>query len=83
MGGFIIHRIALGTVEQRLILLMGRDGFALRPKQELQVGGRQDEPHSEVGANAVVGVDLDYVELSSMKPMVMLMASGTAVVLEE
>ena len=37
----------------------------------------------EVGANAVVGVDLDYVELSSMKSMVMLVASGTAVVIEE
>ena len=34
----------------------------------------------EVGANAVVGVDLDYVELGSM---VMLVASGTAVVIKE
>jgi uncharacterized protein YbjQ (UPF0145 family) len=33
----------------------------------------------EVGANAVVGVDLDYVELSSSGSMVMLVASGTAV----
>lgn len=33
----------------------------------------------EVGANAVVGVDLDYVELSASKSMVMLVASGTAV----
>ena len=37
----------------------------------------------EVGANAVVGVDLDYVELSSGKSMVMLVASGTAVVVED
>lgn len=37
----------------------------------------------EVGANAVVGVDLDYVELFSAGPMVMLVASGTAVVIEE
>jgi uncharacterized protein YbjQ (UPF0145 family) len=37
----------------------------------------------EVGANAVVGVDLDYVELSSARSMVMLVASGTAVVIEE
>ena len=37
----------------------------------------------EVGANAVVGVDLDYVELSSSGSMVMLVASGTAVVIEE
>lgn len=32
-----------------------------------------------VGANAVVGVDLDYVELSGAGTMVMLVASGTAV----
>jgi len=37
----------------------------------------------EVGANAVVGVDLDYVELSNAGSMVMLVASGTAVVIEE
>jgi uncharacterized protein YbjQ (UPF0145 family) len=36
-----------------------------------------------VGANAVVGVDLDYVELSSAANMVMLVASGTAVVIED
>lgn len=35
----------------------------------------------EVGANAVVGVDLDYVELSASGSMVMLVASGTAVVI--
>jgi uncharacterized protein YbjQ (UPF0145 family) len=35
-----------------------------------------------VGANAVVGVDLDYVELSAAGSMVMLVASGTAVVIE-
>ena len=32
-----------------------------------------------VGANAVVGVDLDYVELSAHSTMIMLVASGTAV----
>jgi uncharacterized protein YbjQ (UPF0145 family) len=37
----------------------------------------------EVGANAVVGVDLDYVELSAAGNMVMLVASGTAVIIEE
>ena len=37
----------------------------------------------EVGANAVVGVDLDYVELSNAGSMVMLVASGTAVVIEK
>ncbi|AGI67248.1 DUF74-family protein [Octadecabacter antarcticus 307] len=35
-----------------------------------------------VGANAVVGVDLDYVELSAAGSMVMLVASGTAVIIE-
>ena len=37
----------------------------------------------EVGANAVVGVDLDYVELSNAGSMVMRVASGTAVVIAE
>ena len=38
----------------------------------------------EVGANAVVGVDLDYVELAGTgSSMVMLVASGTAVRIEE
>lgn len=37
----------------------------------------------EVGANAVVGVDLDYVELSAAGSMVMLVASGTAVKVEQ
>ena len=36
-----------------------------------------------VGANAVIGVDLDYVELASAGTMVMLVASGTAVVIED
>ena len=37
----------------------------------------------EVGVNAVVGVDLDYVELAGAgSSMVMLVASGTAVVIE-
>ena len=40
------------------------------------------EAHA-VGANAVVGVDLDYVELSGAGSMVMLVASGTAVVIAE
>jgi uncharacterized protein YbjQ (UPF0145 family) len=35
-----------------------------------------------VGANAVVGVDLDYVELNA-GVMVLLVASGTAVIIEE
>ena len=39
------------------------------------------EAHA-VGANAVVGVDLDYMELSSAGTMVLLVASGTAVFVE-
>lgn len=39
------------------------------------------EAHS-VGANAVVGVDLDYVELSAGGSMVLLVASGTGVIVE-
>lgn len=39
------------------------------------------EAHA-VGANAVVGVDLNYVELSAAGSMVMLVASGTAVRLD-
>ena len=37
----------------------------------------------EVGANAVVGVDLDYTELSLAGNMVLLVASGTAVRIDE
>lgn len=37
----------------------------------------------EVGANAVVGVDLDYVELSTNGSMILLVASGTAVIIED
>ena len=40
------------------------------------------EAHA-VGANAVVGVDLDYMELSSGGTMVLLVASGTAVTVEK
>ena len=36
-----------------------------------------------VGANAVVGVDLDYMEMSTAGSMVLLVASGTAVVIED
>ena len=36
-----------------------------------------------VGANAVVGIDLDYMELSASGSMVLIVASGTAVKIEE
>jgi uncharacterized protein YbjQ (UPF0145 family) len=35
-----------------------------------------------VGANAVVGVDLDYTEISANSNMIMLVASGTAVIID-
>ena len=38
---------------------------------------------SELGANAVVGVDLDYEVLGANNGMLMVSASGTAVVVEE
>jgi uncharacterized protein YbjQ (UPF0145 family) len=44
--------------------------------QELQ------ERASQLGANAVVGVDLDYEVLGQGNGMLMVSASGTAVVLE-
>ena len=37
----------------------------------------------EVGTNAVVGVDLDYMEMSTAGSMVLLVASGTAVIIED
>ena len=37
----------------------------------------------EVGANVVVGVDLDYVEMSSAGYVLILVASGATVVVEE
>lgn len=40
------------------------------------------EAHA-VAANAVIGVDLDYVELSAAGSMVLLVASGTAVIVEK
>lgn len=40
------------------------------------------EAHS-VGANAVVGVDLDYIELSGNSTMILLVASGTAVWIDD
>ncbi|MDC0652979.1 hypothetical protein OAP35_02270 [Planktomarina temperata] len=36
-----------------------------------------------MGANVVVGVDLDYVEMSSAGSVLILMASGATVVVEE
>ncbi|MDR2112238.1 MAG: heavy metal-binding domain-containing protein, partial [Candidatus Accumulibacter sp.] len=40
------------------------------------------EQAAELGANAVVGVDLDYEVLGEKNGMLMVTASGTAVVVE-
>ena len=41
------------------------------------------ENAAELGANAVVGIDLDYEALSAGEMMLMVIASGTAVVVED
>jgi len=50
----------------------------LRDSRRTALYELKKEAHA-VGANAVVGVDLDYVELSGAGNMVLLVASGTAV----
>ena len=55
---------------------------AMRESRKTALYELKREAHL-VGANAVVGVDLDYVEMGSAgSSMVMLVASGTAVVVE-
>lgn len=54
----------------------------MRDSRRVALYELKKEAHA-VGANAVVGVDLDYVELSAAGSMDMLVASGTAVVIEE
>ncbi|MDG1116937.1 MAG: heavy metal-binding domain-containing protein [Flavimaricola sp.] len=54
----------------------------LRDSRRTALYELKKEAHA-VGANAVIGVDLDYVEMSSAGNMVLLVASGTAVVIEE
>lgn len=53
----------------------------LRDSRKMVLYELKKEAHS-VGANAVVGIDLDYMEMSSSGSMVLLVASGTAVVVE-
>ena len=55
---------------------------SMRDSRRMALYELKKEAHA-VGANAVVGVDLDYMELSSGGTMVLLVASGTAVVVEE
>ena len=54
----------------------------MRDSRRVVLSELKKEAHS-VGANAVVGVDLDYVEMANVGNMVMLVASGTAVIIEE
>lgn len=55
----------------------------MRDARESVIYELKREAH-RVGANAVVGVDLDYVELAATgSTMLMLVASGTAVVVED
>lgn len=52
----------------------------MRDSRRIALNELKKEAHL-LGANAVIGVDLDYVELSAFKNMVLLVASGTAVIL--
>lgn len=54
----------------------------LRDSRQVALYELKKEAH-RVGANAVVGVDLDYVELASVGNMILLVASGTAVKIED
>jgi uncharacterized protein YbjQ (UPF0145 family) len=94
----IIKRIEIVTAECAFGMNIFKDLFAgvrnivggrseavqktMRDSRRTALYELKKEAHA-VGANAVVGVDLDYVELSSAGSMVMLVASGTAVVIEE
>ena len=53
----------------------------MRDSRRVALHELKKEAHA-VGANAVVGVDLDYVELNA-GVMVLLVASGTAVIIED
>lgn len=94
----ITKRIEIVTVEVAYGMNFFKDLFAgvrdlvggrseavqktMRDAQRTALYELRKEAHA-AGANAVVGVDLDYVELSGWGNMVMLVASGTAVVIEE
>jgi uncharacterized protein YbjQ (UPF0145 family) len=53
----------------------------LRDSRRVALYELKKEAH-RVGANAVIGVDLDYVELVAAGNMILLVASGTAVQVE-
>lgn len=94
----ITKRIEIVTAECAFGMNMFKDLFAgvrdivggrskavqqtMRDSRKIALYELKAEAHL-VGANCVVGVDLDYVELSSSGGMVMLVASGTAVIIED
>ncbi len=62
----------------------GRSGGyekALRQAREIALEDMQDEA-TRLGANAVIGVDIDYETVGDKGSMLMVSASGTAVVIE-
>jgi uncharacterized protein YbjQ (UPF0145 family) len=62
----------------------GRSGGyenALREARQIAISEMEREA-SELGANAVVGIDIDYETVGERGSMLMVSASGTAVVLE-
>ena len=62
----------------------GRSGGyekALREARQIAVADMEAEA-AELGANAIIGVDIDYETVGEKGSMLMVSASGTAVVLE-
>jgi uncharacterized protein YbjQ (UPF0145 family) len=62
----------------------GRSGGyekALREARQIAVAERESEAE-RLGANAVIGVDIDYETVGEKGSMLMVSASGTAVILE-
>jgi len=77
--GINIFRDVLGTLRD---LVGGRSGTHQKALQQARQSCLEDlaQKASELGADAVVGVDLDYNEISGGgKGMLFLVASGTAV----
>ncbi len=63
----------------------GRSGSyeeGLREAKDIALREMQEQA-ARLGANAIVGIDLDYETLGSNGSMLMVSASGTAVVIEE
>jgi len=53
----------------------------LRKAKDIAVGEMQEQA-KHLGANAIVGIDIDYETIGANASMLMVSASGTAVVLE-